>query len=150
MEYLMTYGWVLISILVIIALLISSGVFDTGKFINQECKITPDFPCLTPAGEQLGDVYKVRFNFTNALGYKINIQGIELTDINTGQTITNTDIDITGGELSPGDSVQIAGNFEGIAEGDLRTFYLTFEYFRVDGGSVYQRTVSGRIKTKIE
>lgn len=159
MEYLMTYGWVLISILVIIAVLISSGIFNTGKFINQECKITPDFPCLTPVREQIGGTYKIRFNVTNGLGHTIVLQGIKMRDLTTGVEINNAGgsptgyVNVVGSlRLSPGDSIVVAAEFNGQAPGELRTFYLNFDYQRINENGIPTdiRFVSGRIKAKIE
>ena len=159
MEYLMTYGWVLITILIIIAVLLSSGILDSGKFNNQECKITPDFPCLTPGGEQDASLYKIRFNITNGLGYPIQLQEITLRDLTTGAKISNSGhtteglLNVIGSlRLDPGKSIVLAGEFNGQAQGDIRTFYLTFDYQRITESGILTNTryVSGRIKTKIE
>jgi len=149
-EYLMTYGWVLIVIFVVIALILATGVFSPGRFLSQECKLTPDFPCLTPAGEQLGSDYKVRLNITNGLGYNITLEEVKLTDTKTGEVIDNsgTLVDVSDLSLSPGDSTRITGIFGGNAANEMRTFYITLGYFRPTVGEMHY--VSGRIRVKIE
>ncbi len=155
MEYLMTYGWVLLSILVIVAILFSSGVFDKGKVLTQECKLIPDLPCLTPGGEQIGDVYFVYINISNGLGYSIQFQEIKMKDLITNIEINNagtsTDGIVQGSSLNldPGDSIMLSGKFNGNAESETRTFFINMQYERT-GSSSGQHWVSGRIRTKIE
>ena len=142
-EYLMTYGWVLIAIFVVIALIIASGVFSPGRFLKQECRLTPDFPCLTPGGQQANNQYKVMTNISNGLGYNITVQDVVVTDSNTGAETT-----ISPGILvTPGGSILIEAVFDGNAANEMRTFYITLNY-AVESGSEYQ--VSGRIRARIE
>jgi hypothetical protein len=155
MEYLMTYGWVLLTILVIIAILFSSGILDRGSIISQECTLIPDLPCLTPAGQQDVGVYIVYMNISNGLGYPILIKDIRMTDLTSNVLIANgggTDgiVQTTNYLLNPGDTVIITGKFNGEAENEIRTFFINLQYFRQGGGSGNERWVSGRIKTKIE
>lgn len=44
-EYLMTYGWALLIILVAIAALSYFGVFSPGKLLPPQCYITPSIQC---------------------------------------------------------------------------------------------------------
>jgi hypothetical protein len=45
MEYLVTYGWALLALLIVVAVLLSSGVFSPNSFATQECTFQPDLPC---------------------------------------------------------------------------------------------------------
>ena len=48
MEYLMTYGWAILIIAVILAALDFLGVFNTGTFIGPSCLATPGYLCSNP------------------------------------------------------------------------------------------------------
>lgn len=55
MEYLMTYGWALIVLTVVLGVLFSMGVFNPQNYMSEECSFQPSLPCrgtfLTSEGE---------------------------------------------------------------------------------------------------
>ncbi|MFH0927738.1 MAG: hypothetical protein V1822_04120 [Candidatus Micrarchaeota archaeon] len=74
-EFLATYGWALLIMFLVIAMLISSGVFNPSRFANEECTFQPNLPCtqyyLAPS--QGGT--SLSFNITNTMGFPIAIMG---------------------------------------------------------------------------
>ena len=46
MEFLMTYGWVLLFVVVVIGALAYFGLFDVSKFIQDKCEINNNFVCV--------------------------------------------------------------------------------------------------------
>ncbi len=46
MEYLITYGWAILIIAVVLAALFASGVFNPSHFAGQECVLSAGFSCL--------------------------------------------------------------------------------------------------------
>ncbi|MCL4380647.1 hypothetical protein M1141_00005, partial [Candidatus Marsarchaeota archaeon] len=48
MEYLMTYGWAILIIAVILAALDLLGVFNGSAFIGSSCLSTPGYLCSSP------------------------------------------------------------------------------------------------------
>lgn len=69
MEYLMTYGWALLILLVVIGVLFSMGVFNPQNYMSEECSFQPSLQCkgvsLTPNG--VLTIYLV-----NGLGYGVD------------------------------------------------------------------------------
>jgi hypothetical protein len=47
MEFLMTYGWALLVVLVVIAALAVFGMLNPGKYLPAKCDIAPGIQCLT-------------------------------------------------------------------------------------------------------
>jgi len=45
-EFLMTYGWVLLSVVMVIGALAYFGVFDVSRFIPDKCEISSGFECV--------------------------------------------------------------------------------------------------------
>ena len=44
-EYLMTYGWAIAILIIILGLLFTSGLFSPSYLVNEECELGPNFPC---------------------------------------------------------------------------------------------------------
>ena len=69
MEYLMTYGWALLILVVVIGVLFSMGVFNPQNYMSEECSFQPSLQCkgvsLTPNG--VLTIYLV-----NGLGYEVD------------------------------------------------------------------------------
>ena len=75
MEYLMTYSWALLLLVVVTVAILSTGVFSPSQFIKEECSIHPDMGC---SGAQLYNDGNTKLNFriTNNLGYNIFVEAI--------------------------------------------------------------------------
>jgi hypothetical protein len=68
MEYLMTYGWALIVLTVVIGVLFSMGVFNPQNYMSEECSFQPSLPC---RGTYLIEEGKLTIVLANGLGYDI-------------------------------------------------------------------------------
>jgi len=85
-EYLVTYGWALLALVVIIAIILSTGVFNPSYFISEECVLQPDIAC---TGHQMyrtgGDQDAVLLiGVENRLGYDIKLANVEITTNDLG------------------------------------------------------------------
>ena len=45
MEYLMTYGWAILALVLAVGFLFASGAFNPSNFVNEDCKISNDISC---------------------------------------------------------------------------------------------------------
>lgn len=82
MEFLMTYGWAILVVLIAIGALAYFGVLNPGRFLPESCTLTPGLSCE-------GQV--VRFGTTG-----VNDSTIQLTIRNgKGADLTNVGINIT-------------------------------------------------------
>ena len=94
MEYLMTYGWALVALVVVIGAIMATGVFNPSYLIAEECTLQPDLACTghllyidevgTP---QLG------FRINNGLGYDIRLTGVKII-ANDGTTYEGYSYDL--------------------------------------------------------
>lgn len=75
LEFLTTYAWAFIVILVTIGSLYYFGVFDFSRFVPEQCQFSPQIACVdfTIAAN------RVSAKFSNTLGESINITSAEIT-----------------------------------------------------------------------
>ncbi len=80
LEYLVTYGWALFGIFVVISFLLGAGVFNPNRFVSDECTLQPNMVC-TSYFIQNYETRKVwlSFNLTNTMGFPIGIRGYSAT-----------------------------------------------------------------------
>jgi len=55
MEFLMTYGWALLVVLIVMASLAFFGLLNPGRFLPERCEMGVGLPCLTFTAETDGD-----------------------------------------------------------------------------------------------
>ncbi len=116
MEYLMTYGWAILIIAVILAALDFLGVFNTGTFIGPSCLATPGYLCSNPVmtananGPNLllfnfkQDSGETLYNVSFACAASSTSQGYPNVNVNSG---FNTSSNLT--VLTSGSSVTVSG-----------------------------------------
>ena len=116
MEYLMTYGWAILIIAVILAALDFLGVFNTGTFIGSSCLATPGYLCSNPVmtananGPNLllfnfkQDSGETLYNVSFACAASSTSQGYPNVNVNSG---FNTSSNLT--VLTSGSSVTVSG-----------------------------------------
>ncbi|MBI1936428.1 hypothetical protein HYS31_08405 [Candidatus Woesearchaeota archaeon] len=76
LEFLTTYGWAFLVILITIGALYSFGAFDFAKYLPQKCTFTSQFKCrdfsLKPS--------EVRIKLANNLGEDIVVNSVQITN----------------------------------------------------------------------
>ena len=92
MEFLMTYGWAILVVLIAIGALVYFGVISPERFVQDSCTLTPPLSC-----SQLGDFQavvaaasNVKFQVQNGAGSSLNIAGVTVTETD-GETCTRVD-----------------------------------------------------------
>ena len=177
MEYLVTYGWALLALFAVIAILLSSGAFSTNSFSVQECTFQPDLPCVSyilyrentaPATVQTD----LKFTLTNGLGFPIKILNVTYVTTDIGQqgrvqwagslpTVSGAAGPITGsGIVQSGDKMSFSMAFPGDKQPlakDFKTVYVTFSFANCKGAQfpatcdgAQNYTTSGRIAAAVE
>ena len=158
MEYLVTYGWAILALFLVIALLIASGAFSPNSFSAQECTFQPNLPCGpfiiyfdTASGQTM-----VNFTLTNGLGFPINVTGINYTTTDLGLPGKNT---IPGSlvhtAVLSGGNISFGQNFSGMRQPLPKTFktmYATISYVNCKNppSCTGPYFVSGRISSIVE
>jgi len=132
MEYLVTYGWALLILVVVVAYLLTSGAFSANSFAAQECVLQPDLSCSPYVLYREGDTTTLLFTLTNGLGFPIKITGVNYTTTGIGASGRMVYVG-----TPPTDKVASGAgmNFEQIFSGgqqppvgDFRTIYVELTY----------------------
>lgn len=95
MEYLMTYGWAILALVVVIALLMATGVFNPSYIVSEECTIQPDLSCGAYLLYNEGGQTYLKFRVDNGLGYDIKIVDTNADVVVTTQGSRESDWDLT-------------------------------------------------------
>ena len=133
MEYLVTYGWALLILFIVVAYLLTSGAFSAGSFAAQECVFQPDLSCSPFVIYREGADTNLKFTLTNGLGFPINISEINYTTIGIGAAgrrfYSGT---APSGTIASGSRFDFNQTFPGDVQpsaNDFRTIYVEMSYF---------------------
>ena len=133
MEYLVTYGWALLILFIVVAYLLTSGAFSASSFAAQECVFQPDLPCSPFVLYREGADTKLQFTVTNGLGFPINISSINYTATGIGASgrkiYSGT---APGGTIPLGTRFDLNQTFPGEPQpstADFRTIYVEMSYY---------------------
>ena len=136
MEFLMTYGWALLVVLVAIGALAFFGVLNPGQFLPSSCTITPGISCddFTASASQVQVVLR------NGMGDSLTSVALIVDGASCSQTGT-------AGTISDGDAetFSCAG---GWTKGDKLKADLALTY-KV-GSSTISHTKIGQLVTQVE
>ncbi len=89
MEYLMTYGWAILIIAVVLGALFALGIFNSAAFLGNTCVAQPGFYCQSPILDTNGSL---AFTFGQSLGYPI--YGVRLS-CSASQNVTGGPLNVS-------------------------------------------------------
>ena len=163
MEYLVTYGWALLALFFVLALLLGSGAFSVNNFSAPECTFQPDIPCpsfiiykeISPSTGNLQTV--IAFNISNGLGFPINITSVIYSATGWGGPGVSV---FDGSPLTPmrvasGQSAAFSYNVTDSsqpAERDFKTVFVQLTYYNCKNPAscTGPYVTSGRISSAVE
>ncbi|MCX8166907.1 MAG: hypothetical protein N3E37_03580 [Candidatus Micrarchaeota archaeon] len=138
MEYLMTYGWALLAIVIVIALLLYLNPFQ----IQEVCVPDPGIDCTQPL-PVLKSTGKVNFTLKNGLPGNIIVTGINCTNIQGVPThFQSVSVTVPQGGLASIESPTCL-NFQ---TGSPYQGYIYIQYRFANDESTTKRVISARIK----
>lgn len=76
-EYIMTYGWALLAVVIVIGLLLSSGVFSIDYGFDEECNFGSKFPCKSTI-YNTGSSTNIALSISNSFPYTVNVSNLTL------------------------------------------------------------------------
>ena len=162
MEYLVTYGWALLALFAVVAILISTGAFSSSNFSQRECTFQPDLPCSPFILYLDGGTATLRYSLSNGLGFPIKIARITYRTTDMGFPGVKDDWldEFDSPVFNSGDTIDLAYAFPGEkqpAARDFKTIIATMEYYNCRGvegdcgeETATKYTTSGRISTVVE
>ncbi|MFH1400570.1 MAG: hypothetical protein ABIH41_03560 [Nanoarchaeota archaeon] len=162
LEFLTTYGWAFLVVLVMIGALAYFGVLDPSRFLPEKCVFGSGVGCLDYGGFKQGTGGNISARLVNGFGY-----GLSVTTVNvTWSGIENT-VNIGSGQITAGmNSCNKVSNAycgipetwaaDGIAnfwlytpnirETDRPRLHVTIRYTK--GGSAYVKEVEGDVQVR--
>ncbi len=158
MEFLMTYGWAILVVLIVIGALAYFGVLDPTKLLPDKCNFPAGFYCTDHRVEKV----KVQFLLQNGLGKDVIIYKILATETSVktlqncttaiaagGQTLANgASATFTLDHLA-GPAVSCPPATGGVSDGSKDKYDLTVLY-NFTGGAGFTHTMEGELFTKVE
>jgi hypothetical protein len=156
MEFLMTYGWAILVVLVAIGALAYFGVLNPGRFLPASCTITPGISCEDFVVDYVdGTNDKITLTLRNGMGDDITSVSVTITEPDGGATIctlsctsgctgTNT---MPDGQLTTWSSSSCNGGSGVGSQGSKFKGDVVFSYIG-PGGLTHTKT--GSITTQVE
>lgn len=90
LEFLMTYGWAILVVLVAIGALAYFGVLSPDRFIAQRCSFPAGITCLDFSYSIINDVPTLKFVIKNNLGWDLTLVGITVPAADVGGSDCST------------------------------------------------------------
>jgi len=145
MEYLMTYGWAILVVMIVGVVLWQLGVFNVGQggiVTTGFVKMQP----LTPSIAYRNATFTA--SFTNALGTTVKLNNITLNETITGNMCTATPNPALGQSVKAGGTFTVAGSCLNALKSDGEAYDLTvtIQYAATMGGITTNHTDTGHIK----
>ena len=136
MEFLMTYGWALLVVLVAIGALAFFGVLNPGQFLPSSCTITPGISC----DDFTANTTTVNVVLRNGMGD--GLTAVSLTADGVSCTPTSA-------AMSDGNVTKFACLGTWVSKEKLKAD-LVFAYTMGTGGSAIPHSKTGQLVTQVE
>ena len=165
MEYLMTYGWAILIIAVVLAALDFLGVFNGNTFIGSSCLATPGYLCSNPImTANANGPNLLSFNFEQDTGqtiYEVSFACAASSNSSTGMPNANTAnvFQFATSSISSGSQLNISGMqcygsnanlFQDNPIGTVFSGTLWIQYTTVPASTNYQYAKIAKITAKVE
>ncbi|MBL7055206.1 hypothetical protein ISS05_05615 [Candidatus Woesearchaeota archaeon] len=140
MEFLMTYGWAILVVLVAVGALSYFGVLSPDQFLPGKCTLPPGIACIDHKatnfiGAGFGELYVV---LKNGLGYDLSSISISATSCSSS---------VSYPILKNGEKITLTASDCDINAGEKYSGQINVTYTNVDTG--LQHTSSGALTAKV-
>ncbi len=150
LEFLMTYGWALIMILILIAAISYFGIFNPKKILPDKCVFGPEIECISYSLAYADGTLRLRLK--NNAGEMITVSSFELTSEDSTGLSCTTPANPVNWQFTASKDLAFTNcdmDGAGATKGETAKLFLTINYYPVKGGSEYVRNVQGEIITKV-
>jgi len=152
MEYLMTYGWAILVIIIVIAVLFYIGVLNPRNVTPTTCTFPPGVSC---SSFKLTENGVLALTIGQATGHRINVTGIACTQEQapTSAVWTAQSKIITNGESAALTAFQCWTNAPAAASGtagETAKFKMWMNYTEMDSPVLTTRQVMGDVTARYE
>ena len=147
LEFLTTYGWAFLVILIMIGTLAYFGILSPGKILPNRCSIGPEFECLDFQISAADNTFKVKLK--NNVGYPIAVQSITL-DSETSTKYSCSTVPSNPAAWKTGEILDFTWSgcntaATGMVGGEKGKILFKMRYYAVSSGSSYAKEVNGEV-----
>lgn len=147
LEFLTTYGWAFLVILIMIGTLAYFGILSPGKILPNRCNVGPEFECIDFQISATDNTFKMRVK--NNVGEPIAVQTITLDS----ETATKFACSTSPANLSSWKSGEIVDLLwsgcnsaaTGMISGEKGKVLVKMRYYAVQSGSNYAKEVNAEV-----
>ncbi len=136
LEFLTTYGWAFIVVLVMIGALTHFGVLNPGIFAENSCIGSLGFECKD--SQVLTDGQSIKFS--NKLGYSIQISDASV-ETNSG----NASCTSSPGLVGPDQEFTLVCNKANLIDGEKTKLDISFNYYKPESGPAFAKRVESQV-----
>lgn len=101
MEFIMTYGWAILAVTVVIGALVYFGIFSPAKFLPETCSFPSELTCVGKALTTAGAAGTIEFVVSNNVGNDIKIAPADISATgdctSAGATVNGGAVEVTVG-----------------------------------------------------
>lgn len=151
LEFLTTYGWAILALLIVLGILVGSGMLSPTYFISEECNFGNNLGC-TFALYNAGGATTLSLKIHNSFPYAIKIKEIQIQTQDGSQQFSSFG---PGADLESGATTQFTSTLLGdpIEEGTAKRFAGNITYVscapELGGCSDVEHTLTGRVVGKV-
>ena len=147
LEFLTTYGWAFLVIIIMIGTLAYFGILSPGKILPNRCNIGPEFECIDYQISATANTFKIRLK--NNAGEPLAVQSIILDSETSTKFACSTPASNPPAWKS-GEIIDFAWSgcnpaAAGMVAGEKGKVLLKISYYAVASGSTYAREVNGEV-----
>ena len=147
LEFLTTYGWAFLVILIMIGTLAYFGILNPGKILPNRCNIGPEFECLDFQISATDSTFKLRLK--NNAGEPIIVQSMTL-DSETATKFSCSTPPANPTSWKSGEILDLAWGgcnslATGMVAGEKGKVLVKMRYYAVQSGSAYAKEVNAEV-----
>ena len=139
-EFLTTYSWAILTILLMVGALTYFDLFNTQRFVSEECSTGNQLVCVEAALFENGDF---RIRVLNNHPVEIRISDVSVRRDNEDLTVSYTAQNINRGQTVP---LEIDLSTHSFNRNNMESFDVVLTFGRVGGSNSYN--VTGRVVTR--
>jgi len=141
LDFLMTYGWALLLIVLVIGALFALGIFDINSFLGSRAS---GFAQVGVPAWRIDNTGALTAQFNNRVGSDISVRNVSWTYRGTPGANNTLNVTVANGQTSP---TLTLGTISGASAGASYTLQMTVTYVDLNTNFQYQSsgTVTGKV-----
>ena len=148
LEFLTTYGWAFLVIIIMIGTLAYFGILSPGKLLPSRCNFGSEFQCIDYQISATGGTFKLRLK--NGIGEAIDVTSMGVsTESAEAYSCTNPENPTSWKSGNITDFTWTVCTGGGITAGEKAKVLVTIRYNTVSSGSSYAKDVKGEVFSNV-